>query len=607
MSYAASSKTASISQSMAIVAVSVGMWLQLFVTTGLFFSVVVPTTIAVSGAVYVLVFVPKIATKRLLGADALDDKKIPTPASAAPSPCSCAGTMAIDRSSMFHLLASSDVSDDGRIPLCAMPVDVLETSFLDEDVGITHEWMTDTATFLDASEESYQKQKPDHVHADDTFLRMPAGDADGTSRGRNNGGGNRTIFIHAAHIHDRMMVAREHAGKVGSSMPTRVNQQCIIFVHGTWSSSASYGRCFKHFVMHNRGVLSSNGAGRSSGHTHYDLWAVDLPGFGRSSQFEEDVRSWASSEEAPHAGSKPTLNRTPPNADAVAQEYVRCLHRVVARTGFSKVIIVGHSLGGYVATEYAIAHPERVSHLVLASAAGIFPTLGARGAFWGILLRQAMFVQSAVQTAGSIGRWAVATLLSAVVPSTPTGVRLKTQAMYWYVLNSRKDAWGVQGLYQFLDLGWTHAAWKRPLLHRLPTLDRAKISVLTVYGEQDTIVPAHQGIVLARLCKYPCSIMKNTGHIIFDGEPCKEFSRIVLQWLNDPAFCACSLPPTVAGDGGGAQRVRQAALLESRMRAVASDWNRYRSSISSSHAAATIRQLYLDLGLDEASVDRLHI
>lgn len=74
----------------------------------------------------------------------------------------------------------------------------------------------------------------------------------------------------------------------------------------------------------------------------HDVIALDLPGFGAS-----DIP-----------------------ADFPGDRYVRVLAAFLDRLGLRRVSLVGHSLGGAVASAFAAAHPERVDRLVLADAAG---------------------------------------------------------------------------------------------------------------------------------------------------------------------------------------------------------------------------------------------
>ncbi|MGD1834186.1 MAG: alpha/beta fold hydrolase [Nitrososphaeraceae archaeon] len=115
----------------------------------------------------------------------------------------------------------------------------------------------------------------------------------------------------------------------------RSQQKHILFIHGLGSSSIVW----KDIPQ----ALSEN----------FHTIAVDLIGFGQSD--------------------KPSLNYT-------ISYFVLFIEKFLKSIGIKdheKVTLIGHSLGGYIATEYAIKNKERIEKLVLIDSSGMLnkPTL----------------------------------------------------------------------------------------------------------------------------------------------------------------------------------------------------------------------------------------
>jgi pimeloyl-ACP methyl ester carboxylesterase len=60
------------------------------------------------------------------------------------------------------------------------------------------------------------------------------------------------------------------------------------------------------------------------------------------------------------------LSDAPPHeSDYTLQKFADDLHALVDHLGWDSFVLVGHSMGGATVAQYAVDHPERVSHLVL--------------------------------------------------------------------------------------------------------------------------------------------------------------------------------------------------------------------------------------------------
>lgn len=118
-----------------------------------------------------------------------------------------------------------------------------------------------------------------------------------------------------------------HAGEAGN--PT------LVLLHGTGGHAEAYTR-----------NLASHAE-------HFDVWAIDMVGSGLSGY---------------------------PDVDLEIPVYVEHLKNVMDAIGVGTASVSGESLGGWVAAQFAIDHPDRVERLVLNTAAGrtAFPKVMAR-------------------------------------------------------------------------------------------------------------------------------------------------------------------------------------------------------------------------------------
>lgn len=109
----------------------------------------------------------------------------------------------------------------------------------------------------------------------------------------------------------------------------RGNARAVIFLHGWRSSKESWNRVMGH-------MLSSENIGHA-------LYALDLPGFGKSQI---------------------------PKRDFTVNDYADFVVEFIKKLELKNVSLVGHSFGGRVAIKLAAAHPELINSVVLVDSAG---------------------------------------------------------------------------------------------------------------------------------------------------------------------------------------------------------------------------------------------
>eukprot|EP00879_Flechtneria_rotunda_P006913 GHRR01007260.1.p1 GENE.GHRR01007260.1~~GHRR01007260.1.p1 ORF type:complete len:413 (+),score=123.85 GHRR01007260.1:218-1456(+) len=219
--------------------------------------------------------------------------------------------------------------------------------------------------------------------------------------------------------------------------------------------------------------------------------------------------------------------------------FLESLNAWRAKQGLGKFILVGHSLGGYLAATYALRHPEQVEHLVLVGPAGIpAKPEGWESRFlgdtWSLrtqLYKLATQAWMSGITPGSVIR-ALGPWGPGLVEKYVTG-RFSMQGQpldavernvfkdYFYHIAAARGS-GEYALRHILAPGaWAHA----PLEDRLSEL---KVPVTFIYGEHDWMNPA-AGVAAANKLDqlrprkvssdHVVEVVPDSGHFVFLEQP----------------------------------------------------------------------------------------
>lgn len=253
------------------------------------------------------------------------------------------------------------------------------------------------------------------------------------------------------------------------------------------------------------------------------VYAFDLLGFGRSS--------------------RPSFPTDPSLAE---EQFVSSIEQWRQSMGLERMILLGHSLGGYLATSYTIQYPERVSHLILVDP-------------WGYPERS----QQQSQGSGGQGselkrvsppRWlkAVASVISLFNPlaviraAGPWGPGLvnrlrpdfkrkfedlfedDTMTQYIYHCNAQSPSGEVGFKAMTESFGWA----KRPMVQRVNLLP-SSMPVTILYGALSWVDSSTGNTVVQIRGKSPTTIIliEDASHHVYADQP-EEFNQTVQSICN---------------------------------------------------------------------------
>jgi pimeloyl-ACP methyl ester carboxylesterase len=266
--------------------------------------------------------------------------------------------------------------------------------------------------------------------------------------------------------------ATDEAGEADARQP-------LVFVHGLSGSWPNWLEQLPVFAAQRRVVT------------------LDLPGFGHSPMPAEQISI---------AG------------------YARLLDRLLGELGIDAAVLVGNSMGGFIAAELAIAFPQRVERLVLVSAAGISTTAQAQPGtvrvvpalrrLERVLAMSGAWVASRSDTVARRARLREA-LLNVVVRHPD---RLPPALAAEQLRGAGKPGF-LQGLQAVLDYD---------IRERLPEI---ACPTLIVWGDGDRLITVRDADVFAELIPNSRKVVfADTGHMAMLERPA-EFNALLADFL----------------------------------------------------------------------------
>jgi abhydrolase domain-containing protein 4 len=240
------------------------------------------------------------------------------------------------------------------------------------------------------------------------------------------------------------------------------------------------------------------------------LYAIDLLGYGRSTRckFSKDAKE-------------------------IEDQYVESIEKWRQLVKIEKMIILGHSFGGFLSTAYAMKYPERIEHVVLGDPWGFTGapdlkqySLYKRSVIWASGVISPLWI---VRAAGPLGPVILRKGRPDIVEKYENVVEKhdKTIAKYVYHCNTKKTT-GELAFRHLLEVG---AYPKRPMGERMLKGLKEEIPLTIIFASESWIDNSYGPIIKDGRSVNSYTHIENiesAGHQLF-SDNAEEFNRIVLE------------------------------------------------------------------------------
>jgi len=194
--------------------------------------------------------------------------------------------------------------------------------------------------------------------------------------------------------------------------------------------------------------------------------------------------------------------------------YAHLVVSLLDSLGIASAVLVGHSMGGAIAAEVALAHPDRVRGMVLIDAAGY-------GVRWPGVLKVAHWPFVGAIATSFRSRWVTGRILRSTF-ADPSKVTEADVDQYYAPVPDPAYGRALRGVlreFRFDSLGGR--------------LDRVQAPTLILWGDMDRWIPLRDGSRFAReLQRSELALLSHSGHDAPEESP-DQVNRYLLAYLKE--------------------------------------------------------------------------